>query len=121
VSASLEDLLGNYSPEVRDLARRVRALVLDVAPGLREQVDLPASLLGYSVGPKMVDTVCTIMPLKAGVNLGIYRGAELPDPERLLTGTGKVHRHVRLSSTADVDRPAVRQLLEAVVAAKRAQ
>jgi hypothetical protein len=43
----VEALLGVYSPEVRDLAQRARALVLDVAPGLVEQVDAPGKLLGY--------------------------------------------------------------------------
>ena len=31
------------------------------------------------------------------VNVGFYNGASLPDPTRLLQGTGKFMRHVRLS------------------------
>lgn len=112
--------LASYSPEVRALALKVRALVLGVMPGLVEQVDVPGKLLGYGWSPTYRDTICVIMPLKAGVNLGFARGAELPDPEGLLTGTGKRARHVRLSTPADVDRPALRALLEAAAARSRA-
>jgi len=35
----------------------------------------------------------------AHVNVGFFRGAELADPERLLEGTGKFMRHVKLSPT----------------------
>ena len=32
----------------------------------------------------------------AHVNVGFFRGAELPDPNRLLEGTGKFMRHVKI-------------------------
>jgi hypothetical protein len=35
----------------------------------------------------------------------------LPDPERLLQGNGKVVRHIKLESPADLDRPAIRKLM----------
>jgi hypothetical protein len=34
---------------------------------------------------------------KAHVNVGFFRGAELPDPRGLLEGTGKLMRHVKLT------------------------
>ncbi len=39
-------------------------------------------------------------------------GATLPDPDGLLQGTGKRYRHVRLTTPADVEAPALRALLE---------
>lgn len=33
---------------------------------------------------------------KAHVNVGFFHGAELPDPRKLLQGTGKLMRHVKL-------------------------
>ncbi|RPI49691.1 MAG: DUF1801 domain-containing protein [Chloroflexi bacterium] len=114
----LEAFLAGYSPDVRALALKARALVLDVMPGLLEQVDVPGKLLGYGWTATYKDTICVIMPLKAGVNLGFARGVDLPDPERLLTGTGKRARHVRLGTPADVERPALRVLLEAAAAAR---
>jgi hypothetical protein len=114
----VEELLAGYSAEVRAVAEAARGLVREVLPGATEQVDMPARLIGYGTGPRMRDLVCTIMPQRGWVNLGFYRGTALPDPAGLLTGTGKVHRHVKLRTPADVADPALRALLEAAVAAK---
>jgi hypothetical protein len=50
------------------------------------------------------------------VNLMSARGAELPDPERLLKGTGKRARHVRITARAEVENTALRTLLETAAA-----
>ena len=39
------------------------------------------------------------------------QGVGLPDPERLLQGDGKVVRHIKLESPADLDKPAIRKLM----------
>jgi hypothetical protein len=49
---------------------------------------------------------------KAHVNVGFFRGAELADPERLLEGTGKFMRHVKLRPGADVNATALRKLID---------
>jgi len=49
----------------------------------------------------------------AHVNLGFYRGAELPDPAGLLQGAGKRMRHVRLAAGEEVDEGALDALIEA--------
>ena len=52
----------------------------------------------------------------AHVNVGFFRGAELADPDRLLVGTGKFMRHVKLSPDHDVDAMALTTLIEAAYA-----
>ena len=47
------------------------------------------------------------------VNVGFFQGAALPDPARLLQGTGKFMRHVKLSPGTTVDAAAVRRLIKA--------
>ena len=49
---------------------------------------------------------------KAHVNVGFFRGAEIADPHRILEGTGKFMRHVKLNSSRDVDADALRKLIE---------
>lgn len=49
---------------------------------------------------------------KAHVNVGFFRGAELADPERLLEGTGKFMRHVKLRPEREVDDRALMKLIE---------
>jgi hypothetical protein len=43
-------------------------------------------------------------------------GPSLPDPHRLLRGSGSVVRSIRLSAPADLDRPAVRALIREALA-----
>ena len=49
----------------------------------------------------------------AHVNVGFFRGAELADPARLLEGTGKYMRHVKLRPESDVDATALIKLVDA--------
>lgn len=47
------------------------------------------------------------------VNVGFFHGAWLADPARLLEGTGKRMRHVKLRPGAKVDSAALRALVDA--------
>ena len=47
------------------------------------------------------------------VNVGFFQGASLPDPARLLQGTGKFMRHVKLKPGAAANATALRRLIEA--------
>ena len=48
----------------------------------------------------------------AHVNVGFFRGAELADPGRLLEGTGKCMRHVKLRPERGVDAMALTKLID---------
>jgi hypothetical protein len=48
----------------------------------------------------------------AHVNVGFFRGAELPDPHGLLKGTGKFMRHVKLRPESEIDAAALTKLIE---------
>lgn len=47
------------------------------------------------------------------VNLGFYSGAELPDPDGLLEGTGKFMRHIKLKPQSLPDTKALQALINA--------
>ena len=114
----LQQFLKPYPPEIIELILRLRSLILEVVPTAIEQVDPPSKLIAYGIDKKMSGLICTIQPQRGYVNLGIYRGIDLPDPQGLLEGTGKVHRHVKVKSIASIDEPALRALLEAAARAK---
>lgn len=50
---------------------------------------------------------------KAHVNVGFFRGADLSDSAKLLIGTGKFMRHVRLEPGHDIDIKALERLVVA--------
>ena len=113
-SATFDQLLSRSNLDVQDIARRLRALILDLHPAAVEVVRLGDNAASYGLGPKkMSEAYAYIMPQAAYVNLGFYFGATLPNPAGLLEGTGKKLRHVKVRSAAAVDAPALRQLLQA--------
>ena len=67
----------------------------------------------------MTDGYAYIMPMRGYISLGLYQGAVLADPKRLLEGTGKGLRHVKIRSLAEADRPSVRALVAAALARRR--
>lgn len=116
MSKEFKKILGDFSPEVGELATATRALVFDVLPETVEVVWEQQKIAGLGTGPKkMTEHFAWIQPCKAHVNLGFNYGAELPDPEGLLEGTGKLFRHVKIKSIEDVEQPALRRLLEKAI------
>jgi hypothetical protein len=114
MSNGLEEMAATFDPHVRNLASRTRSLIVDVYP---EVVEVPwprQNVAGYGVGPKkMSEHFCYIALHKDHVNLGFNQGAELPDPEDLLEGPGKMLRHTKIAEPEDLEDPALRRLLEA--------
>lgn len=108
-----------YVPAVQGLARRARELILSVMPDAIEQFDQPARLIAYGFDRTYKGLVCGIALQRGYVNLMFARGAELPDPAGLLTGTGKRARHVKIQRPEDLASPELRVLLEAAIAVTR--
>lgn len=119
--AAFEQVIAGKAPEVQEIARAVRALVYDVLPETVEVVWTRQGSVGWGTGPKkFTEQFAYCMAFKHHVTLGFYRGGELPDPEGLLPVdggkqvSGKLSmRSLKLSSMADVRRPALRALLQA--------
>lgn len=107
------DLLEPYSPEVQKLALATRAFVLRLIPNAIETVDTKSKIIGFGFGSGYKDMICSLMPAKSWVTLGIGWGAELPDPQKLLEGSGKVHGHVKLKAESDLKTPALQAILKA--------
>lgn len=113
-SNGFNEILAACSPKVRDLALRVRELIVEVMPDVVEVPWPTQGIAGYGVGPKkMSEHFCYISTHKDHIDLGFNYGSELPDPEGLLAGTGKLFRHIKINTPEDLARPAVRRLLEA--------
>ncbi len=55
---------------------------------------------------------CYVNAFTAHVDVGFFLGAELPDPDGLLEGTGRFMRHVKLRPEHEVDASALERLIE---------
>ena len=116
-SRTVEQLLKGYPTDVQALAEAARKAVRKWLPGVEEEADGSAPVIGYGYGPGYGGVVCTLILSKSGVKLGLVRGGELPDPRELLEGSGKVHRYIQLSAPSDLRKPGVGELVKAAHAA----
>ena len=114
------ELMAITEPAMRPIAERLREIVVDVDPDTVEVVRLGDRAATYGIGPKkMSEGYAYILPYKNWVNLGFYKGAELPDPAGVMEGTGKKLRHVKVRSVQDAERPEFRTLVEEALAERR--
>ncbi|MCP3917174.1 MAG: DUF1801 domain-containing protein [bacterium] len=106
---TFEKLFEESSPEVRRVARELRDLVRATLPNAEETIYPGWRIALYKVRSE----VCGIQPAGDRCNFYITKGTEVSDPDKLLEGTGKGIRHVKVYATAEVPVPALRRLLRA--------
>jgi hypothetical protein len=94
--------------ELGEVAQGLRRLVKKLVPGITESVNAWKIPTFESNGP-----MCFFMVGKNHVTFGFLRGTSLSDPAKLLEGTGKNLRHVKLRTTEDVRKPALKKLIQA--------
>jgi hypothetical protein len=110
---TFEEVVGLAADQAPTLLA-IRALVAEIHPDAVEVASRKERSVWWGTGPgKMTHGYVYAMPHTGHVNLGFFRGTSLPDPEGLLTGTGKALRHVKLTSPDQVSAPAIRALIEA--------
>lgn len=120
MSETFDDLMAGADPDLAALARSARDLILRIDPESVESVRLGDRSATYGVGPrKMKEGYCYLIVHTRWVNLGFYQGAHLDDPSGLLEGTGRALRHVKVRSPADLEDPALHDLVRAAVAERR--
>ena len=113
MTKGFDEIVAGVSPQARELALQARALIQAVYPAVVEVPWPKQRVIGYGVGPKkMSEHFCYLSVSKNHINVGFMYGAELPDPEKLLDGSGKLLRHVRITSPEELEHPALRKLLE---------
>ena len=115
-TAAVDALVSAYPEPQRSLVQALRKLVHAVGPRLEERIKWGKPVYGHA----SID-VFSLVPHSGHVNVQFFHGAALVDAGKLLEGTGKSMRHVKCRTKEDVDRPALRHLMdEAVDASRRA-
>src|SRR5215472_9787663 len=109
--------LAPYDPHVSSLALALREIVLEEAPEAMESIAKGyAVAIGFSfTGKPMKDGFCHVVAYSGHVNLGFNRGSQLPDPARILKGTGKSIRHITIRNHDELDSPVIRRYLQAAI------
>jgi len=116
-SKSLKSFLTPFSPEAQLLALATRRTIRKIFPEALETAE--GKELGYGFDRGYKGLVFAISLKKAGINLGVAGGATLEDPAHLLSGTGKVHRHVEILKPAALKNAALLELLRRALNERR--
>ena len=117
----LRDFIGKFGPSQRALIRAVRQAVRRRFPTAYELAydNYNFFVIGYSPTERPSDSIVSIAAAANGVGLCFIRGASLPDPKKVLLGSGKQTRFIRLDSAGVLHRPEVEALLAAAAAQAR--
>jgi hypothetical protein len=89
------------------VALGLRSLVKKTVPGIKESVNPWKIPTFESNGP-----MCFFSIGKHHITFGFLRGTSLPDPGKLLEGSGKNLRHVKLRTVEDLRIPALKKLIQ---------
>jgi hypothetical protein len=112
-SVQLAAFVARYTPEVAAVARAALAKMRRRLPGAVQLVYDNYNALVIAFGPteRTSEVILSIALYPRWVTLFFARGAALPDPKKLLKGSGTTIRHVVLTSAKDLDGPAIRALI----------
>lgn len=115
----LASFLAKYNPEVQTLAvaclHRMRELVPDAFQLVYDNYN--ALAIGFGFSERTSEALFSIALFPRWVSLFFLKGKGLPDPDNILRGSGNVVRHIVLKDAADLDKPAVRKLIDLTLAA----
>jgi hypothetical protein len=117
----LAEFIDKFTPEMATRIRAARAKMRKRIPQALELVydNYNFFVIGYGPSEKSGDAIFSLAAQAKGLALCFLQGARLPDPNRLLKGSGNVVRNIRLDSADALDRPEVAALV--AVALERAK
>lgn len=114
---ALQEFLSRFSMDVQLTAHAALKALKRSMPGAHQLVfdNYNALVIAFSPTTKTADCHISIAVYPRWVNLFFARGAGLPDPGKLLKGSGKAIRHVVLKSPKDIDQADVKKLVKAAL------
>jgi hypothetical protein len=109
----LDGFIARFPPPVAKLTKAVLKRMRERLPGAVELIYDKANALAIGFGPdeRASNIINSIAVYSNWINLYFFEGDSLPDPERLLKGSGTMVRYIRITSIDDLDRPAVKKLM----------
>ena len=117
----LQGFIDKFEPKHRARIRAARKALRKRFPTANELAydNYNFFVIGFGPNERPSDCFVSIAAAANGVGLCFIHGASLPDPAKILSGSGKQTRFVRLPSAAVLEQPEVGALL--TLAAERAR
>ena len=115
--AQLRSLIEKFDPKDQKLIRSIRSAVRKRLPSANELVyDYNTFfVIAYSSTERPPDAIVATAARTDGVRLYLMQGPQLPDPKKLLMGSGKQTRFIRLEAARQLAHPDVEALIAAAI------
>jgi hypothetical protein len=115
--AQLRAYIDKLDPKNQKLFRSVRAAVRKRFPTANELAyDYSHALVvGYSPADRGIDSIVAIRACAIGASLYFSQGPQLPDPKRLLRGSGKQTRFIQVEAASQLAHPDVEAQIAATI------
>ncbi len=109
----LAAFLKKYTPEVAATARAALRKIRARLPGATEMVYDNYNALVIAFGPtdRASEAIFSIALYPRWVNLFFVQGAKLPDPDKILKGSGNLVRRIEIRDASELDKPEVRAVM----------
>jgi len=113
----LAGFIAKFSPEMGRRIRALRAALRRRLPHAHELVydNYNFFVIGYGPTERPSEAVFSLACQASGVALCFLWGAKLPDPQKLLRGSGNQVRSLKLPDAATLDQPAIAALIAAAI------
>ena len=105
---AIADWFDTQPSELASIGRKWFALMRGCAPDVRELMHDGCATVCVEDAP-----FAYVGVYRKHVNVGFFHGAALPDPARVLLGTGRYMRHVKIEPGQAVDEPSLEALITA--------
>jgi hypothetical protein len=117
-AVQLAAFIAKFDPATARLIRQCRTVMRRRFPTAHELVydNYNFFVIGYCSSGRPSDCIASLAASSKGLALSFYYGATVPDPSRILLGSGTQNRFVRIPSAALLKQPAVEALLRAAAA-----
>jgi Domain of unknown function (DU1801) len=114
----LKSFIAKFEPKHQALIRVVRKVLRKRLPTAYELAydNYNFFVIGYGSTERPSDCIVSVAAAANGVGLCFIRGASLPDPHKVLLGSGKQTRFIRLESVDVLARPEVEVLIATAIA-----
>lgn len=114
----LESFIDKFDEKNSALIRAVRKIMRKRLPTANELVydNYNFFVIGYCPTERPSDCIVSIAAAANGVGLSFYYGSTLPDPHRMLSGSGSQNRFLRIPEVGVLAQPEVEGLIAAAVA-----
>ena len=115
--AQLRSYINRFDPKDQKLIRSIRAALRKRFPTANELAYDYTShvVIGYSPTERGIESIVAFDARAEGMRLYLMQGPHLPDPKKLLMGSGKQARFVSLETASKLAHPDVEALITAAI------